>query len=206
MLKNLIFDFGNVLYDLDEGLTERKLKEVLDPHKTNDLFEQVLHPFERGEISEEAFFNRLQRRSHDVRDGSYYYEAWNAMLLGMPAHRFEWLNQIRKNFRVYLLSNINITHLRAVRKSIKKQTGIINFEAGFFDKVYYSFEIGMRKPELKCFEYVLNDAGIIGSETLFVDDKEENIKAALVSGLNAKLHLPELKIEEQFENYITVFH
>lgn len=206
MIKNLIFDFGNVLYDLNEGLTEQKLKEVLDPHKTADIFEQVLHPFERGEISEEAFFNRLQRRSRDVRDGSYYYEAWNAMLLGMPAHRFEWLKQLRKTYQVFLLSNINITHLRAVRKSIQMQTGIQEFELQYFDQVYYSFEIGFRKPELKCFEYVLNDAGIIGKETLFIDDKVENIKGASEAGLHAKLHMPELKIEEQMENYLYEFH
>ncbi|MBK8956684.1 MAG: HAD family phosphatase [Saprospiraceae bacterium] len=205
MIKNLLFDFGNVLFDLDEARTEEKLMQVLDPAKISDLFEKVLHPFERGEISEEAFFNRLQRRSKDLKDGSYYYEAWNAMLLGMPEHRFQWLMNLRKTYRVFLLSNINITHLRAVKKMIYNQTGIDDFESHYFDKVYYSFEIGLRKPELKCFEFVMSHSGILGSETLFIDDKPENVQAASDSGFHASLHDAEQAIEDKILDYLSQF-
>ena len=81
MIKNLIFDFGNVLLTLDEPKTWNAFKELLDPTKIDDLFKEVMDPFERGEISEEAFFNRLQRRSKVVLNGDVYIDAWNSMYL-----------------------------------------------------------------------------------------------------------------------------
>ncbi len=196
MTKNILFDFGNVLFDLDEMETERQLAAVLDPQKSADLFDQVLYPFERGEISEEAFFNRLQRRSTAVMEGSYYYKAWNAMLLSMPKHRFEMLTRLRSAYRVFLLSNINITHLRCLRKKLEAEHGIVNFEHAYFDKVYYSFELGLRKPEREIFQFVLSDAGISPEDTLFIDDKIANIEAARELGFSVKLHDPGKEIAD----------
>lgn len=194
MIKNLLFDLGNVLLDIDERITEDWLKEHLDPQKSSDLMNQVLHPFERGEISEEAFFNRLQRRSKKVLEGSLYYKAWNAMLIGMPERRFHFLHQLRSQYKVYLLSNINITHYRAVKQLLLRQNGIPHFEEYCFDKTYYSFEIGRRKPDASCFEYVLSDSGITGHETLFIDDKIENTQTAARLGLQVHHHNPEEEI------------
>lgn len=196
MIKNLVFDFGNVLFDIDESITEKWLAEQLDPEKSKDLMEQVLYPFERGEISEEAFFNRLQRRSKKVLEGSFYYKAWNAMLLGMPAHRFHFLQKLRQSHRVYLLSNNNITHYRALKKIIAEQTSFIAFEKECFDKTYYSFEMGLRKPEKACYEFVLTDTGISAKETLFIDDKLENIQSAAAMGIHVHHHDPSQDIVE----------
>ncbi len=196
MLKNILFDFGNVLFDLDEAETERRLSAILDPAKSADLHEQVLHPFERGEISEEAFFNRLQRRSKSIQDGIYYYKAWNAMLLGMPKSRFEMLSQLRSRYKVFLLSNINITHLRYLQKKLESELGISDFETSYFDKVYYSFQLGMRKPETEIYKYVLSDAAITAEHTLFIDDKKENIEAARQLGFSVKLHDPATDIAD----------
>ena len=87
MIKNIIFDFGNVLLNIDESASYRALEDLLDPAKCSDLFPVVFYPFERGEISEEAFFNRLQRRSVKVYNITNYYKARNAMFRDFPANR-----------------------------------------------------------------------------------------------------------------------
>lgn len=196
MVKNIIFDFGNVLLNLDEGLTERKLMALLDPLKSSDLFEMVLYPFERGEISEESFFNRLQRRSVKPLDAALYIEAWNAMLLDFPARRIEMLISLRTNFKVFLLSNTNITHLRQVRRKIERENQLQDFESLLFDKAYYSFEMGLRKPEPLIFQSVLDDAGLVAGECLFIDDKLENVAGARSIGIPVHHHDPQQDIAD----------
>ncbi|MBK7465661.1 MAG: hypothetical protein IPJ43_01945 [Saprospiraceae bacterium] len=137
MIKNLIFDFGNVLLTLDEPKTWNAFKELLDPTKIDDLFKEVMDPFERGEISEEAFFNRLQRRSKVVLNGDVYIDAWNSMLGVFPQHRIIVLSELREKYKVYLLSNTNITHFRFVSRRIQKQNGISNFAEVLFDKAFF---------------------------------------------------------------------
>ncbi len=203
VIRNILFDFGNVLYDLDEARTEGLLREVLDPLKCGDLEEQVLHPYERGECSEEAFINRLQRRSHTPRDGSYYLHAWNAMLLGMPSHRLAMLGQLRKRYALYLLSNINRSHLSALRRQLAGMPEAEDFEQRYFDAVFYSCEIGHRKPEPKCFHYVLAHAGILAGESLFVDDRSENIEAARRLGFRVHRHDPASEIGDSIFNLVS---
>lgn len=190
MLKNIIFDFGNVLLNLDESATYKALGNILDPLKCGDLNEMVLFPFEKGEISEEAFFNRLQRRSKMVLQPEFYYKAWTAMLLDFPIARENFLNQLKSNYRLFLLSNTNITHLRFVRKKLAQENNIHDFESRFFEKAYYSFEIGMRKPDLEIFQFVLQDSNLKASESLFIDDKIENVNGAKQIGMNAYHHNP----------------
>lgn len=194
MIKNIIFDFGNVLLNLDESATYKALGNILDPLKCGDLNEMVLFPFEKGEISEEAFFNRLQRRSKMVLQPEFYYKAWTAMLLDFPIARENFLSQLKSNYRLFLLSNTNITHLRFVRKKLAQENDIHDFESRFFEKAYYSFEIGMRKPDLEIYRYVIQDSGLNPKETLFIDDKIENVEAAKTEGLNAYHHDPKDEI------------
>ncbi len=194
MIKNLIFDFGNVLLTLDEPKTWNAFKELLDPTKIDDLFKEVMDPFERGEISEEAFFNRLQRRSKVVLNGDVYIDAWNSMLGVFPHHRIIALSELREKYKVYLLSNTNITHFRFVSRRIQKQNGISNFAEVLFDKAFFSHEMQMRKPETRIYQQVLDVEKLIAKECLFIDDKKENVVAAESIGMNVYLHNPEQEI------------
>lgn len=190
MIKNIIFDLGNVLYDIDESSTEKALIGLLDPAKSKDLLERVIYPFDKGSISEEAFYNRLQRRAYRPVDGIALRNAWNAMLIGFPNHRFELLRSLKKDYRLFLLSNNNIVHYRYLQKQFKTQIPEIDFDSYFFDKAYYSFKIGQRKPEAECYQYVLDDADIIAQESLFIDDKIENTEAAKDLGFKTHCHNP----------------
>jgi putative hydrolase of the HAD superfamily len=53
-----------------------------------------------------------------------------------------------------------------------------------FEKAYYSYEIGLRKPTKEIFKYILEDSNLDPDETLFIDDSNQNIKTAKELGLN----------------------
>ncbi len=200
-INTIIFDFGGVLLNLNESVTTNLLKEILDLSKCNDLLEMVITPYEKGEISEEAFFNRLQRRSKTVLSGDKYFEIWNAMLLDMPVQRLEMLKRLKKKYRLILLSNTNITHIRNVLRYLKNQYQIENFNS-FFDFVFYSHDIHLRKPDPEIFNYVIEYGHINPSQTLFIDDKKENTDAASTLGFKVWNHPQETNIDEIIDRVI----
>ncbi|MEP7197535.1 MAG: HAD family phosphatase [Saprospiraceae bacterium] len=202
MIKNIIFDFGNVLLNLDESRTFNGLKEVLNQDLCIDINEEVFFPYERGEISEEAFFNRLQRRSKKVLQGDVYYEIWNSMLLDFPIHRLNFLVQLRPKYKLILLSNTNITHARNVLRIMRTNLGIKNLE-DYFDHVYLSHDVHLRKPDPAIYKLVLKDAGIVANESLFFDDKLENTESAAMLGIQVHHHNPEQDITEIFDEVVS---
>lgn len=104
------------------------------------------------------------------------------MLLGWQTYKFALLASLRKNFRVYLLSNTNELHLDWVYNDLLANHGITDFETRFFDKAYYSHQIHCRKPDADIYRYVTEEAGLIPHETLFIDDLAVNIAAAADEG------------------------
>ena len=175
-IKHLLFDFGNVLLNLDEQKTWQGLEEILDPKLCEDINEQVFFPFECGLISEDSFFNRIH-----------------------------FLEKLKSNYNIYLLSNTNITHLRSVQHKIKRIYPTLDFES-LFNKMYFSHDIHLRKPDPKIFEFVLNDASLLPHECLFIDDKIENIEAAQSLGINSYHHNYNDDIADIFEHIVAKFN
>ncbi|MCZ8285071.1 MAG: HAD-IA family hydrolase, partial [Bacteroidia bacterium] len=122
-------------------------------------------------------------------------EAWNAMLLDFPLHRLELLKALKSKYRLFLLSNTNETHVREFEASLLNSQGYQNLEP-FFEKVYYSCRMGMRKPDTEIFDYVLKENKLVPEETLFIDDTIHHIEGALKTGIQAHL-LPKGKEAEE---------
>lgn len=194
-IKNLIFDFGNVIIDLDIERTWASLKHFVGDdyaqklkaaYPTGDVFVD----FEVGKISEETFLETLRSVSNAPLNIRQVKEAWNAMLLTIKPERFDMLLHLRKNYRVFLLSNTNETHLSFVDGYLRTIYGfdIQHFSKTYFDKAYYSHIIGLRKPNDNIYEFVLNDADLKAEESLFFDDVPENTEGAKRVGLNVYLH------------------
>jgi len=186
--KNIIFDFGGVILNLDYQRTIVAFKAlgVIDFEKSysqlnqSNLFDQI----ERGEISPDQFRDGLRSAfSAPVSDGQLD-DAWNAMLLDLPIERLRILERIRSEKRISMLSNTNEIHIEAFESDMKKAHGIQNL-SGFFDQVYYSCRVGMRKPEGRIFEYVIKGQNYKPSETLFIDDSPQHIEGAKKVGLHA---------------------
>ena len=106
------------------------------------------------------------------------------MLLDLPVERLRILEKLHAEKRISLLSNTNEIHVEAFESAMKKVHGIQNL-SGFFDHVYYSCRVGMRKPEERIFEHVIKEQNYNPSETLFIDDSPQHIEGAKKVGLHA---------------------
>jgi len=202
---SIIFDFGNVLLNLDLELSKMEMEDLLgSPY---DVYHQDMPPifrdFERGQISEYEFVEAL--RNISTRDFSLesFRNAWNAMLLDLPQSRLEMLERLKGEYKLYLFSNTNQTHLEAV-SSRMGTSGFKEFTK-CFAQCYFSFEIGHRKPDLEAFTLVLKDSQLIADETLFIDDGWMHIEGARAAGLNAVLHNPLFDISTVIDGYLNQF-
>lgn len=205
-IKNIIFDLGGVIYDVNyqhtidafTDLGALNAKSLYSQAEQTKLFDQ----YETGVLSTDDFIKGLKRELPSGVTDEEIKLAWNAMLKGLPEHRLDFLEEIAEDYNIYLLSNINEMHLNQVNEEMDK------FDYGdlrsYFDGVYYSFEIGLRKPTSEIFEKVLNDEGLDPEETLFIDDSAQHVKGAKKVGLNAFHHI-ENDIADIFEEVIELF-
>lgn len=184
-VKNILFDLGGVLFHIDYQRTIDAFKKLgitdfekhFTQHQQNDLFDA----FETGKISSAIFVKTLQESLPDCSDQEII-EAWNSMLIGLPQEYLKLLEDLGKNYRLFLLSNANEIHIEFVNTFLKEHYNIPSINQ-FFEKTYYSQEIGMRKPHKATFEWVLKDANILAEETLFIEDTAQHIEGAKQAGL-----------------------
>lgn len=197
-IKNIIFDLGNVLMNIDYAYTTNAFKNLgySDFERMYSMFKsnKVFDNLETGHISTTDFYKYMV----DAGDGKVSQEditsAWNAMLIDFRLESFAYLKELRKSHRLFLLSNTNAIHKEAFDKIFEMETGMPSMNV-FFEKAYYSNEVGFRKPNVSIFEFILNDAGILAEETFFVDDLYPNIETAKKLGFKTHLLLPGEKIE-----------
>lgn len=178
MINAIIFDFGDVFINLDKQATIDGLKR-LGLTEWNEDLNQLNIQFETGQISHEKFIGGIQKHIPTASTEEVL-EAWNAILLDFPLYRLEFLQMLSKKYRLFLLSNTDSIHIDTF-----EQNNGASFYSDFyncFEKVYFSFEIGMRKPNPEIYNYVLNEYDLQAKRTLFIDDKKENTDAALSLG------------------------
>ncbi len=178
-IKNIIFDLGGVVLNLDQEKTLRAFKRLGANLEELNLENSIFLDFETGKVDEDYFLQSIFTLLKGNASKEQITQAWNSMLLELPAHRVEIIKQLKSKYRLFLLSNTNIIHIKAVFE----EHGKTIFEE-LFEKIYLSHEIGIRKPDIACYEYVLRDANLKGSETVFVDDNRMNIKGAESAGIN----------------------
>ena len=191
-IKNILFDLGGVILDINVQATLKRFYELgfpaelmQYPHSmTTDLF----YKYETGKLDTVAFRNEIRKKTGiDVSDEEFD-NAWNAMLIGVPGERADLLSKLVKRYDLYMLSNTSALHAPVFEKMYQDVAGISLHEA--FTKIYYSFEIGWHKPDLEAWQFVVKDAGIRPEETLFLDDNIHNIKASQELGFQA-IHIHE---------------
>ena len=109
--------------------------------------------------------------------------AWNAILLDFPTHRLTFLKELAKSkqYRLFLLSNTNDMHISWIQENWGS-TLYLEFK-NCFEEFYLSHEIHFRKPNADIYEFVLQENNLIADETFFIDDTEENTRAAEKLGI-----------------------
>lgn len=199
MIDAIIFDFGDVFINLDKQATMDGLKNLGISHWNEDL-DQLNLQYEVGAISEEAFLGGIQKHTDNASIEDIA-QAWNAILLDFPLYRLEFLQMLSQKYRLFLLSNTDAIHIN----TFEQKTGTSFYGAFYqcFEKIYFSFEIGMRKPNPEIYSFVLEQNGLQAKHTLFIDDKKENTDSAQELGLQVwNLQVGEEDVVDLFEKKI----
>ncbi len=185
-IKNIVFDLGNVLLNLDfEASIQafQKLglnKAVINPSVA--FSDPVFYNLETGRITPAEFRIRIRELLNNPNASDQQIDdAWYAMILDIPERRIKALQDLRSKYRIFLFSNTNEIHINRLLQEYKAAYGI-DFPS-LFEDVYYSHEIHARKPEIQAFMKVIELSGVKPEETLFIDDLENNIIAAEKAGL-----------------------
>ena len=186
----IIFDLGGVLLDINYQLTIEAFNNLgcsdFESIYTQQKQSQLFDDFETGKVSSETFRKSLQKQMQFSISNVEFDNAWNKMLLQLPEKRIELLEKLNKKFSLFLLSNTNEIHIKAFKKIISSSIGYERFE-NCFKKVYFSSEIGNRKPNASCFEMVLSENKLSAAKTLFIDDSIQHVEGAYKIGIKTLL-------------------
>ncbi|WP_207532567.1 HAD family hydrolase [Desertivirga arenae] len=199
-IRNIIFDYGNVIFDIDFERTQHSFTEI--GIRNVELFfahtghDPIFNEFEKGNISSAEFRDGIRRITGkpDLTDLQID-SAWNSLLIGIPPVNHEILLKAKDKYRTFLLSNINEIHLDYINKYLKMEYHIDTNDV-FFEKVYYSYLVRLRKPDREIFELVTRDSDILPEETLYIDDSPQHLKTASEMGFKTYLMTKEDTLEK----------
>ncbi|GEC77961.1 HAD family hydrolase [Flavobacterium aquatile] len=180
MIDTIIFDFGDIFINLEKEAQIEAFKK-LGLNEPNEELIAMNDLFEKGKVSEiqfiESFHKFIPNASlNDIRD------AWNTIIGEFPLYRLEFLQLLSHKYRLFLLTNTDEIHINRFENNVG-----VSFFSDFyqcFEKVYYSYEMGMRKPDAAIYSYIVNKHDLSPKRTLFVDDKKTNTDAAASIGLH----------------------
>ncbi|RNI28136.1 HAD family phosphatase [Rufibacter immobilis] len=198
-IKNIIFDLGGVIINIDYAKSTDALRAFTASETQVDFSQkaqsELFDLYERGDISDAEFREGLRKEYGINATDAQIDQAWNTMLLDIPAERIELLRALKKHYRLYLLSNTNAIHMVAFNKIVSDSYGIPSLDE-LFDKPYYSHLVRKRKPGAEVFEHILAENRLKAEETLFIDDSIQHIVGAQQVGLQT-IHLaPPLTINQ----------
>lgn len=181
MIKNIVFDFGDVFINLDKEATIRELY-ALGVREIAENMIEIYQGYEVGKYTTEEFVNQFVALLPGI-PREELIRAWNAILLDFPLHRLDFLKSLAasKKYRLFLLSNTNDLHISWIQNDWGME--LYDEFKSCFEKFYLSHEIGMRKPNADIYEYVLNENNLVAEETFFIDDTKENTDAANALGM-----------------------
>ena len=179
MIDTIIFDFGDVFINLDKEATPAALKK-LGLEKWSSEIDFLNFNFEKGLISRTDFLLGLNKLVPNATQEEVL-EAWNGVLLDFPMYRLEFLEKLSKKYQLFLLSNTDSIHINHFKE--KNGDEFYNRFYNCFEKVYFSYDLGMRKPDEEIYNFVTKENNLNPQTTLFVDDNFDNIEGAKKTGL-----------------------
>lgn len=189
-IRNIIFDLGGVIIDIDPDRTFQAFKRHVNGLGDNVYRHHLFHELETGRIPAASFRRAIRTELGANLEDSIIDDCMIAMLGEIPAERIEVLEKMRTRYQTLLLSNTNAIHYDAVSRYLLKAHGAASFER-YFKKTYYSHIVGLRKPDFRIFELVIRENDLVPEETLYLDDMDEHLKSAQSLGILAVKVTPE---------------
>jgi putative hydrolase of the HAD superfamily len=204
--KNIIFDLGGVILNIDYHLTVKAFKDLgldnFQEHFSQAQQTQLFDKYEKGLISTDDFRKEIKTHLPEGITDVQIDDAWNAILLDLPEERLALLRRLKANHRLFLLSNTNELHILSFNERFRQLYPEAALST-YFEKMYLSYEVGMRKPDAEIFEFVLRDNQLAADETLFIDDSIQHVNSASALGIDSIfLDLKERTVVDLFPDHL----
>lgn len=178
-IKNIVFDLGGVILTLEREESVRRFiskglanaEELLDPYHQKGIFLEL----EEGKLSTEEFYDAVRKEAGTFISDEDIDWGWMGFIKDTPAYKLKMLDELKlKGYRLYLLSNTNPIIMKWGLS--KEFSGDGRSLSDFFEKLYLSYQMGVVKPNAQIFEDMIQDSGMLPSETLFIDDGKANVE------------------------------
>lgn len=185
-MKNILLDFGGVLYKIDHLKTIKEFKllssspSIFNEKGSEIIGKQILTKYESGLISSDEFRTSIKNYFFITADHSQFDNAWNATLVSLYPDSFDIIKELSQKAKLFLLSNTSEIHYKKFEPECRDMFSM-------FDHCFFSFLLGDVKPNKSIFKKVCELACIHPEETLFIDDTEVNIIAARELGFASVL-------------------
>ena len=202
-IKNIIFDLGGVILDIDENVVYKELEKMgieISELAHSKEFMEVLSKFDTGIYTAATFRKKTKQFIGQEKMTDQKFDSiWNAMLLDIPRERIEAIEKVKKHYKIYLMSNTNVIHYDLYVRDLQLRFGYNEFDE-LFNKSYFSFAEHLEKPDPRFFEFILDHEGLLPEETLFIDDTAENIETAKSLGIKTYHISREELVRNLFDN------
>lgn len=187
-IQTIIFDLGGVIIDVEEQRSLDAFRQLgfqnIEEVYSELLNDGTLDSVDTGDMQPDELFDRLNTYCIEPADPQDLALAWNAMLGEIPEERIKLLRTLSSEYRLLLLSNTNSIHLQHIESMVSETYGIVLND--LFTSAYYSFLVGLRKPDPEVFRHVLQAEQLVADETLLLDDQLENVESARKLGLQTE--------------------
>lgn len=212
MTKNIIFDLGGVLLNLDMQGMLKRFKALgaetsmflvpSDEKNTSTVCEGMsagtaIKEYQVGHVSTEDLICAIQKRCRKNVTGEEITDTWNSCLGDLPLERLDAIKALRKKgYRTYMLSNTNEMHWVFIVQKFFLSEGYQCQD--LFDSIFLSHEVNLAKPDAEIYRHVLKQIGSDGADCLFIDDSAANVEGAMNEGI------PSLWLDLKHEDVITL--
>ena len=204
MIKNVLFDLGGVLVDLDVRRTLDAFHSLVELHDASAPItaqgllgghdSELIDRYQTGTISTPDFISTILSVCLPGTTEQQVRDAWFAMLLGIPEVNKQLLRDIHAaGYNFYILSNINEMHVNWVQDNCPELQ-----PAG---RLFFSNEMHLSKPDPRCYLQVISEAGILPTETVYIDDLLPNIEEGRRHGF-LTLHATDTSWRNELRNLL----
>jgi len=176
MIKAIIFDIGNVLLAFDFSVALGKLREKSGAEAVEHLIEPVKIAYESGQIGKAEFLEKMRQVLQYAGTEAEFVAAWEDIFTEITAMG-DLVRALHGRYPLFLLSNTSDLHMDYVFKRYPV--------FGLFKDAVFSFRVKGFKPGREIYEIALRQFGVEAGETLFIDDMQANVDAALELGFHA---------------------
>lgn len=185
MIQTVIFDLGGVIVPLDFGAGYQRLEQVC-PFRADEIPDRIrasglVQRFETGRIEPETFYRELSGLLRIEVDYAEFRQLWCAIFPPHALFPAEWIETVRRQKRVVLLSNTNAIHFEIIRERYP--------HLAHFDDFVLSYEAGVMKPEAEIYRRAIEAAGCAPGECFFTDDVMPYVSGAREAGIDAEQFL-----------------